>query len=76
MKTQIIQDHKGATTGVFIPIKDWEKLKKKYSIEENQVLFELSNEQKKSLDAQNNLTISDFQKNDEFVAELKIEYGL
>ena len=27
MKTQIIQDHNGIPTGVFIPIKDWEKMK-------------------------------------------------
>ncbi|MDR2207200.1 MAG: addiction module component CHP02574 family protein [Flavobacteriaceae bacterium] len=30
MKTQIIQDHNGMPTGVFIPIKDWEKIKKEY----------------------------------------------
>ena len=30
MKTQIIQDYKGLPTGVFIPIEDWENLKKHY----------------------------------------------
>lgn len=30
MKTQIIQDHNGIPTGVFIPIKDWEKMKYLY----------------------------------------------
>ncbi len=30
MKTQIIQDHNGIPTGVFIPIEDWENLKKNY----------------------------------------------
>lgn len=38
--------------------------------------FELSEEQKKILDDQNDLEMSDFQDNDEFVAELKKEYGL
>jgi hypothetical protein len=30
MKTQIIKDYKGAPTGVFIPIEDWENIKKYY----------------------------------------------
>lgn len=30
MKTQIIQDHKGKPTGIFIPIEDWNNIKKKY----------------------------------------------
>ena len=30
MRTQIIQDYKGLPTGVFIPIEDWENLKKHY----------------------------------------------
>lgn len=30
MKLQIIQDSKGKTTGVFIPIKEWKTLKKQY----------------------------------------------
>lgn len=30
MKVQIIQDTKGKATGVFIPINEWEELKKKY----------------------------------------------
>jgi hypothetical protein len=30
MRTQIIQDHNGLPTGVFIPIEDWEKIKKSY----------------------------------------------
>jgi len=31
MRLQMIQDTKGKATGVFIPISDWEKLKKQYS---------------------------------------------
>ena len=30
MRLQIIEDSKGKATGVFIPINDWEKLKKQY----------------------------------------------
>ena len=30
MSLQYIADNKGRTTGVFIPIKDWDKLTKKY----------------------------------------------
>ncbi len=32
MRLQIIEDSKGKTTGVFIPINDWNKLKKQYKI--------------------------------------------
>ena len=30
MKLQVIEDTKGKATGVFIPINDWNKLKKRY----------------------------------------------
>ena len=30
MKTQYIYDHNGLPAGVFIPIKDWEMMKKEY----------------------------------------------
>ena len=30
MRTQVIQDFNGLPTGVFIPIQDWENLKKQY----------------------------------------------
>jgi hypothetical protein len=30
MRTQIIQDHNGLPTGVFIPMEDWENIKKSY----------------------------------------------
>ncbi len=30
MKTQIIKDYQGLATGVFIPIEDWENIKKHY----------------------------------------------
>ena len=40
MRFQIIEDSKGKAAGVFIPINDWEKLKKKYK-----TLKELENEE-------------------------------
>ena len=76
MRTQIIQDHNGVPAGVFIPMKDWEKIIKEYPEIVSDNTFELSEQQKKILDSQDNLTISDFQDNDEFLAELKAEYGL
>ncbi len=30
MKLQVIQDGRGKTTGVYIPINDWKELKKQY----------------------------------------------
>ena len=32
IKLQIIEDNKGKAAGVFIPINDWENLKRKYKI--------------------------------------------
>lgn len=56
MRTQVIQDHNGTPTGVFIPIKDWEKMKKKYpDIDDSKEVFKLSNEQKRILDSQDDL---------------------
>ena len=49
MKTQIIQDYKGLPTGVFIPIEDWENLKKHYPNLEN-INDELPQWQKDVLD--------------------------
>ena len=43
---------------------------------ENEDSFELSDEQKKILDSQANLDVSEYQDNDEFLDELKKEYGL
>ena len=43
MNLQYISDNKGKTTGVFIPIQDWEELKSKYGQlkqEENE-MFEI-----------------------------------
>jgi hypothetical protein len=76
MRTQVIQDHNGVPTGIFIPIKDWEKMKEKYHIVDDKEVFRLSNEQKNILDSQDDLPVSEYQDNNEFVVELKREYGL
>lgn len=74
---QVIQDHNGLPTGVFIPIEDWEKMKEKFpGIEDSSEVFQLSEEQKKILDSQTDLDDSEFQDSDEFLSELKKEYGL
>lgn len=49
MRTQIIQDHNGQPTGVFIPIEDWENIKKNYPDIEN-IDDELPQWQKDALD--------------------------
>lgn len=47
MKPQVIQDHNGNPTGVFIPIKEWEEIKKQYpGIEDNQSFEFLLNRKK------------------------------
>ena len=43
MKTQIIQDHNGLPTGVFIPIEDWEIIKNEYpNIESTEKVWQTS----------------------------------
>ncbi|WP_312823568.1 hypothetical protein [Epilithonimonas sp.] len=71
MKPQIIEDHNGNPTGVFIPIKEWEELKQQYPRIEDKNSFKLSDGQKMILDNQDNLPLSEYQDNNEFVAELK-----
>jgi hypothetical protein len=48
MNLQYISDNKGKTTGVFIPIKDWEELKKEINglSEKEKQLFEIPEEYK------------------------------
>lgn len=53
MKTQIIQDHNGLPAGVFIPIEDWENLKKNYPNIEK-VVDDLPQWQKEILDTRLN----------------------
>ena len=71
MALQFIHDNNGNTTGVFIPIDDWQTLKEKYSdlqIEEIQNNTDLSNWQKQIIDDrlndyyQNSTDIMDFDK--------------
>ena len=54
MSLQFIHDNKGNTTGVFIPIEEWQTLKTKYSDlqkEEAESLTELSTWQKQIIDS-------------------------
>lgn len=48
MNLQYVSDKKGITTGVFIPIQEWTKLKADYHLPEDD--FELSPAHKKELD--------------------------
>jgi hypothetical protein len=64
MNLQFIHDTKGNTTGVFIPIEEWQSLKDKYSdlqVEEENSSSELPEWQKKLLDER----LSDYYKNPE-----------
>lgn len=48
MNVQYISDNKGITTGVFIPIQEWTKIKENYHLPEDD--FVLSPAQKKEID--------------------------
>lgn len=45
MNLQFVSDNKGNTAGVFIPIKDWEKLKKKHAGLEEEEYTELTKQE-------------------------------
>jgi hypothetical protein len=68
MNLQFVNDNKGNTTGVFIPIEEWQTLKTKYSDlqnEEAQNSIELSSWQKEILDER----LDDYYKNPDDVAD-------
>ena len=68
MTLQFVHDNKGNTTGVFIPIEDWEILKRKYvelQKEEAENIAELSRWQRQILDER----ISDYYSNKEDVTD-------
>ncbi|MGP8214998.1 MAG: hypothetical protein ACLQQ4_05495 [Bacteroidia bacterium] len=68
MTLQFIHDNKGNTTGVFLPIEEWQALKTKYSElqkEEAKNLAELASWQKKVIDER----LSDYYKNPSDVAD-------
>ena len=68
MTLQFIHDNKGNTTGVFIPIEEWQSLKTKYTElqkEEAENVLELSSWQKKIIDER----LSDYYKNPSDVAD-------
>jgi hypothetical protein len=71
MTLQFIHDNKGNTTGVFIPIEEWQILKSKYSDlqkEEAENVVELATWQKQIIDERlndyykNNMDVADFDK--------------
>jgi hypothetical protein len=68
MTLQFIHDNKGNTTGVFIPIEEWQRLKTKYSDlqkEEAENLVDLAPWQKNII----NERLSDYYKNTTDVAD-------
>lgn len=68
MTLQFIHDNKGNTTGVFIPIEEWQMLKAKYTEllkEEAENVVELSSWQKQIIDDR----LSDYYKNSADVAD-------
>ncbi len=68
MALQFIHDNKGNTTGVFIPIEEWQSLKTKYTDlqkEEAKNVVELAPWQKKIIDER----LSDYYKNPGDVAD-------
>jgi hypothetical protein len=82
MNLQFIHDNKGNTTGVFIPIEEWQSLKTKYADlqkEETENVAELAPWQKKIIDER----LSDYYKSpddvveiDETIKKLKKAYGI
>jgi hypothetical protein len=68
MTLQFIHDNRGNTTGVFIPIEEWQSLKTKYvdlQREEAENVVELASWQKQMLDER----LSDYYKNPADVAD-------
>ena len=68
MTLQFIHDKKGNTTGVFIPIEEWQSLKTKYTDlqkEEAENVAELAPWQKQTIDER----LSDYYKNPADVAD-------
>jgi len=68
MTLQFIHDNKGNTTGVFLPIEEWQNLKTKYTElqkEEAENLIELAPWQKQVIDER----LNDYYKNTEDVAD-------
>ena len=80
MNLQFIHDNRGNTTGVFIPIEEWQTLKTKYADlqkEEVENVVELASWQKQIIDER----LSDYYKNSTDVADFDktiddIEKGL
>jgi len=68
MTLQFIRDNQGNTTGVYIPIEDWQDLKRKYQDlqkEEVQAAEELADWQKQVLDQR----LSDYYNNPDHISD-------
>jgi len=66
---QFIHDNKGNTTGVFIPIEEWQILKLKYTELQNEETFsELSDWQKNTLEER----LEDYNKNQDQVEDFDL----
>ena len=80
MALQFIHDNRGNTTGVFIPIEDWQALKARYAElqkEEAKTMAELAPWQKEVLDERLNDYYSNRNDLDDFDATIdEIEKGL
>ncbi|MDQ0478105.1 hypothetical protein [Chryseobacterium sp. MDT2-18] len=76
MNLQYINDSQGNPTGVFIPIEDWKKLEKKYQINDNSDLFQLSDPQKKNLDERIKSDKKDFIPARKALDKLRQKHGL
>ncbi|QBO58333.1 hypothetical protein [Chryseobacterium salivictor] len=76
MNLQYINDSQGNPTGVFIPIEDWKKLEKKYQINDNSDLFQLSDLQKKNLDERIKSDKKDFIPARKALDKLRQKHGL
>ncbi|ROI11152.1 addiction module protein [Epilithonimonas hominis] len=81
MNLQYIHDSKGNTTGVFIPIEEWQSIKEKYNgLQEDEMQdFEIPDWHKKILDER----LEDYYKNpqnaknfDELLQSKREKYGL
>lgn len=77
MNIQYIHDGNGKNTGVFIPIEEWQFLKKQFPVLiEQEVDFQLTDEQKKILDERLKIDKKEFISARESLNKIRSKYGL
>lgn len=78
MNLQYIQDNKGKTTGVYIPIEEWQLLKEKYIglEEEEQVIFDIPDWYKEVLDERLKCEKKDFIPVQKSLNKIREKHGL